>query len=169
VCGWRFFFLEIVFPFFFLLDHFAKMSSDSSPSDVVPAALQMEGDAASSPNGAAMSFPTPEKKLTEEAATMLMKVNVAACYTDSVSASASSSSTHTSGSATAVALKQRQRLLARRHLNLSRRMHPRMSTLEAKMVVCRFNSCFSVISLDEKRLADEAAFWEESVASLQTP
>lgn len=67
----------------------------------------------------------------------------------------------------AASLKQHQRLLARRHLNQSRRQHPRMSPLEAKVVVRSFANQLSGLTAEARMLADEAAFWVESVASLR--
>lgn len=147
------------------------MPSASASHEAVPAALLVE-EGATAAATTTTTLPTLEEASAAVEAPNLMAATIRAAAAAVYIAAASPSSesrARTSGATQTATLKQHQRLLARRHLNLSRRLYPRMSTLEAKIVVRNFYSWLSGVSLEERRLADESVFWEESVASASHP
>ncbi|KPI83778.1 hypothetical protein ABL78_7178 [Leptomonas seymouri] len=132
----------------------------STPESISAALLAEQCAGATSHNTSDASFSNGEVSVAAAAATsVIMKVAAARVSAVSPSSHASSPPTGT--------VKQRQRLLARRHLNLLRIVHPRMSPLEAQMILSNLNSHLSGLALEERRMAAEEAFWEESLASSQ--
>lgn len=150
----------------------ALLTDECGAAEALTLALTTDYDNDSNISGNSNSDKSLEDQgsdmLLELASHLYAKVAAMSCLAAAAASGNAAASAYSSGTTGGTAtLKQHQRLLARRHLNLSRRVHPRMSTLEAKMVVCSFNTRASGISLEERRLADESAFWEETVASVQ--